>query len=404
MCPATMFLRFSVQHLRHRPVRAILLVLAVAVGGGAGFTASVLRAAIQESTSVGMNRMGADLLIVPRGTAVNVAAALLTVEPTDRTIDAATVEAIARLPGVAMAAPQRYFALPSADGHGQDDLVAFEPGRDFTITPWLSMKLDRPLRRGDVIVGGRRPEVPGGTAMLFGRSLTVYGKLALTGVGPFERTYFVTFETAADIAAAARETVGREVLDPSRDRCSALLVRLKVGATTEQIRFATANMQDIQIVTGNGLNTSVRHTLTSILGGAVTFTILMLATTAIMAGAMYSSLLGERRREIGLLLAVGMRPREVARLILAEAALTTGLGGLCGIILGGAALLLIERSMGFTFASRQVPFTWPPLGAVLQMGAVAVASCCAVGIGGALVPALQAIRREPYALVRGDSA
>jgi putative ABC transport system permease protein len=404
MNPTSMFFRLSVQHLRHQPVRAILLAIVVAVGGGSGFTASVLRAAIRDSMNLSLNRMGADLVVVPRETNVNLAAALLTVEPTERTLDAATVAFITRLPGVAIAAPQRYFALPSADGHGQQDLIAFDPGRDFTVMPWLSQRLDRPLRRGDVIVGGRRPEMPGGTAALYGRSLPVYGKLALTGVGPFERAYFVTFETAADIAAAARETTGKEAFDPSRDRVSALLVGLRVGATPEQIQFAAANLAEAQIVVGNGLNTSVRHALTSILDGWIVFTILILSTTALMVGAMYSGLIAERRRELGLLLAVGMRPAQVARLIVAEAALTTGLGGASGIILGGAALLAFERSIGFGFVSRQVPFMWPSATALFQMGAAAVLSCGVVGIGAALLPALQAIRCEPYALVRGEGA
>ena len=396
-----MFVRLSAQHLRHRPIRAILLALAVAVGAGSGFTASVLHAAIEASMSVSMRRMGADLMVVPRETTVNLSAALLTVEPTDRTLDTTTVEALARLPGVERASAQRYFALRSADGHGQQDLIAFDAGTDFPVLPRLVQKLDRPLRRGDVIVGGRRPETPGGTATLYGRSFPVYGKLALTGVGPFERAYFVTFETAAEVAAAAREA-GPDVIDPTSDHASALLLALKVGATPEQVQFAAANLPDAQVISGNGLNTSVRHALSSLLGGAVVFIILILSTTAILVGAMYTSMLGERRRDLGLLLAVGMRPARVAWLILVEAAVTAGLGGMCGIVLGGAGLLAFERSIGFSFASRQVAFTWPPPIAILQMGAVAALSCCFVGIGGAVVPALRAVRAEPYALVRGE--
>jgi putative ABC transport system permease protein len=402
MHPTVMFLRLAAQHLRRRPVRAVLLALAVALGGGAGFSAAVLRAAIHENMTVTMSRMGADLIVVPRGTNVNLAAALLTVEPTDRTLDAVTARAVSQLPGVEIAAPHAYFALPSADGHGQQDLIAFDPDNDLTVLPWLTQKLDRPLRRGDVIVGGRRPETTGGVAALYGRSLPVYGKLGLTGVGPFERAYFVSFETAADIAAAARETTGADVFTPSRDRASALLIGLKAGATPEQIQFAAAKLPEAQVVAGSGLNTSVRHTLTSILGSAVALTLLILATTATLVGSMYASLLAERRRELGLLLAVGMRPTQVARLVLAEAAVTTGLGGFCGILLGGAALLTFERTIGFGFASRHVPFMWPSAGALLRMGATAVLSCSAVGVLAALVPALRAIRCEPYALVRGE--
>ena len=50
----------------------------------------------------------------------------------------------------------------------------------------------------------------------------------------------------------------------------------------------------------------------------------MLLTSALMVGAIYTSALEERKRELGLLLAVGMRPSGVIRLILGESVLTTG--------------------------------------------------------------------------------
>jgi putative ABC transport system permease protein len=252
-----------------------------------------------------------------------------------------------------------------------------------------------------VIVGGRRPEAVGGTVPFFGRSFVAYGRLALTGVGPFERAYFVTFETASDIAAAARETTGRS-FDASRGRVSAVLVRLEVGATPEQVQFAASRFPEARIVVGNGLTTSVRQTLTTILGGGVVFTILVLSTTAIMVGALYTGLLAERRRELGLLMAVGMRPAAVVRLVLVEAVLTTGLGGLSGALLAAASLMLFERSIGFAFASHHVPFAWPPARALLEMGFAGVFACGSVGLAGALLPAIHAVRREPFALVRGE--
>jgi putative ABC transport system permease protein len=405
MTPSSLFVRLAVQHLGHRPVRSVLLALAVAVGGGAVFSASVLRQAIQDSMGVSLDRMGADLMVVPARTTVNLSAALLTVEPTPHTLDPATADRISRLPGVQVAAPQRYLALPAASKtHDDQDLIAFDPARDFTVLPWLRENLDRPLRRGDVIVGGRRGEAVGGEIRLFGRTLTVYGKLALTGVGPFERALFVSFDTASDLATAARETTGRDVLDASPGRFSALLVRLRVGATPEQFRFAAARLAGVQVVAGNGLNTTVRQGMSTILNGAVHFTVLTLLTTALMVGAIYTGLLTERGRELGLLLAVGMRPAQVIRLILSEAALTTGLGGVCGVVLGTAVMILFQRSLGYYFESYQVPFTLPPAPDLAVTGFFSVLLCCAVGLVGALLPARRAVRREPYDLVRGEGA
>jgi putative ABC transport system permease protein len=354
-----------------------------------------------------LDRLGADLLVVPRLTVVNLTPALLTVEPTDQTLDAETVTRLASLPAVDVAAPQRHFGLPSADPThgGQEDLIAFDPDRDFTVRPWLAETLDRALRRGDLIVGGRRPEPVGGTVKLFNRDYTVYGRLALTGVGSFERAYFASFRTTADIAGAAREVSGREFASGlETDRSSAVLVRLKAGATPEQFRFAAARMHEVQVVSGNGLSTSVRQALRLVLGGSLVFSGLIPLTTALMVGALYTGLLSERRRELGLLQAVGMRPLQVVRLILAEAALTTGLGGVCGVLLGACGLVLFERSLGFLFERNQVPFVLPGWVYIVVAGILSSLICSAVGVAGAVLPAWQAGRAEPYALVRGEGA
>jgi putative ABC transport system permease protein len=400
-----LFARLAVQHLGQRPFRAVLLALAVAVGGGALFSAAVLRRAIQDSMGVSLNRLGADLMVVPRNTTVNLTPALLTVEPTPQTFSSDIGEQLTRLPGVQAAAPQRYFALPSGDKrHGDEDLIAFDPARDFTVLPWLAEQLDRPLTRGDVSVGGRRPEAVGGEVRLFGRTLTVYGKLALTGVGPFERALFVPFDTAGDLADSARAAAGRDVLDASPDRLSALLIRLAVGATPEQLRFAAARFPEVQVIAGNGLNTSVRQGLDTALDGVIIFTALALVTTALMIGALYTGVLTERKRELGLLLAVGMQPRQLVRLILAEVTLTTGLGGVCGVLVGAAALVLFRRSLGHAFASQQVPFLLPAVTELVATGLVSVLLCCGVGLAGALLPAWRAVRREPYESIHGEGA
>jgi putative ABC transport system permease protein len=400
----SILLRLAVQDLKHRPGRALVLAFAVAVGGGAIFAATVLGRSIEASFGTALDRLGADLMVVPRGVTVNLTAALLTVEPTDQTLDGDTVRAIAALPGVDLAAPQRYFALPSSDpSHGgQEDLVAFDPARDFTVLPWLVETVGGTPRRGDVIVGGRRPEAVGSTVRMFDREFRVFGRLALTGVGPFERAIFTTYETAADVDAAARASGRGLVADPNGDRASAVLVRVGGGGTPEQVRFAAAGLPGVQVVSGNGLSTSVRQALRLILGGAVAFSALILLATALMVGALYNGLLNERRRELGLLLSLGMRPAQLIRLILAEAALTTGLGGLCGVVVGAAGLVAFQRSIGYAFEQQGIPFTMP---SPVHLATAAVASamiCGAVGVVGAMLPAWRAGRSEPYSLVRGE--
>jgi putative ABC transport system permease protein len=397
-----LFSRLAVQNLARRPARTALLALTVAVGVAAVFSAVTLRRAIQSSMAVGFSRMGADLLVVPRDTRVNLTAALLTVEPTPHTLDARLADAVSRLTGVDLVAPQRYYRCPfPVGGHLQEtDLIAFDPARDFTVLPWLQERLSRPLRPGDVILGARRDEALGSEVTLSGQALHVYGRLGLSGVGPFDRSLFVTFDTAAALAAATPSLPPGEGIDGSPDKVSALLVRLAVGATPEQVRFAIAQMPDLKVVASTSLFTSVRQVLTALLEGAVVFTILVLLVTVLAVAVMFSAILAERRTELGLLLAVGTRRGQLLRLILAEAVIVTTLGGLGGLLLGGGLLLLFQRSLGYYFETVGVPFLWPSASDLALYAVGSGVLAVGVGLAGATAPAWRVSRQDPYELVR----
>jgi putative ABC transport system permease protein len=77
-----LFVRLALQNLGRRRTRTLLLALAVALGSGSVFGLLVLLHGIERSMTVGFQRLGADLIVVPEATMVNLTGALLTVEPT----------------------------------------------------------------------------------------------------------------------------------------------------------------------------------------------------------------------------------------------------------------------------------------------------------------------------------
>ena len=131
-----LFARLAIQNLSRRRGRAFLMALAVAVGGGTVFASLVVRQGLAESARLGLARMGADVLVVPRDATVNITAALLTVEPSPETFAAATADELATLPGVLAVAPQRYHSLTVGEtGHDSEDLIAFDPAPRFHSRP-----------------------------------------------------------------------------------------------------------------------------------------------------------------------------------------------------------------------------------------------------------------------------
>ena len=78
-----LLIRLAAQNVGRRPLRAILLGAAVMLGVGIGFASFVAGWALRDGIAVSFSRMGADLVVVPRATLVNITTSLLTVQPTD---------------------------------------------------------------------------------------------------------------------------------------------------------------------------------------------------------------------------------------------------------------------------------------------------------------------------------
>src|SRR5437667_398160 len=120
-----LLVRVAAQNVGRRRLRAILLGLAVTLGAGVGFASFVAGWALRAGIATSFSRMGADLVVVPRGTLVNITSSLLTVQPTDETLDAGMATTLRAIAGVARVAPQRIVAS-LVDGRAVN-LVAFGP-------------------------------------------------------------------------------------------------------------------------------------------------------------------------------------------------------------------------------------------------------------------------------------
>jgi putative ABC transport system permease protein len=364
---------------------------------------TVLRG-IEQSMVAGLNRLGADLLVVPEATMVNLTAALLTMEPTSHTLEAHLADDLARIPGVDRVAPQTLVRLPAADGgHGGTvDVIAFDPRRDFTVLAWLGPAPSRAPAMGEAIVGGRRSERIGEVLTICGSTLTACGRLEITGVGPLDNAVFVTFDTAMVLADACRRSIGLAVAF-DRGRVSALLILLADGTTPERVRFAVAQVPGVKVVSAGTMLTSIRQGSSALFGGVLVLALALPFCSLWLVALLFSAIITERSRELGLLLALGSRGRSVVRMVLAEAAIATGLGGLVGVGFGAILLLAFRRSLGYRLEVMRVNFVWPTLGTTAAIAASCVLLAAAVGLLGAAVPAWRASRKDPYELIRGEA-
>jgi putative ABC transport system permease protein len=253
-----------------------------------------------------------------------------------------------------------------------------------------------------VIVGGRREETVGSELLLFGWPLTVYGKLGRTAVGTHERGLFISFETLAEMRQTMQRICGsRAPLEPNR--LSGVLLQLAPGTTTQQVRFGVlANVPGVKVVSNESVLTSVRQGLASLFGGVFALMSIMCASSALMMGVLFSAIVAERKRELGLFRAIGARRRQILGILLTEAGLATAAGGLMGCLLGLCLMRVYEHSLVYHLDSMGIPFVWLGAGAIGLIALACIVITSFIGAAGAFYPAWRASGLEPYDLIRSD--
>jgi putative ABC transport system permease protein len=400
-----LLLSLALQNLGRRKARSLLLIAAVALGSGVVFTGAVLMQSIDRSMAVGFTRLGADMMVVPEGALTNITASLLVVEPTELVLDADAL-AKARLTSLGRIAAQKVVRVEHSgigSHHESADLIGFEPAQDFTVQPWLVEKINRPLQAGDVILGATRDGVLGSQLLIFGKPHVVYGRLGRTGVGTHERGVFMSFATLEALGdAISGHGTKPAVLAPGK--VSGFLAELAPGATPLQARFALlSNVKGVKVVAGDTTLSGIRQGLAALLDGILALMVLMFASTALMVSVLFSAIVTERLGELGLLKAIGARRGQVLGVMVTEAMLATGIGGVLGVVLGVLVMRLFERALVYYLENVGVPFLWVELPRTVTFAAGAIVLASAIGVAGVLYPAWRASRRDAYDLVRGGA-
>src|SRR3954454_12284034 len=92
-----LLIRFAEQNVGRRRLRASFLSAAVMLGVGIAFASFVAGWGLRGGVATSFSGRGADLVVVPRATLVNITSSLLTVHPTEETLPADLVARIAAI-------------------------------------------------------------------------------------------------------------------------------------------------------------------------------------------------------------------------------------------------------------------------------------------------------------------
>jgi putative ABC transport system permease protein len=392
----------ALQNLARRTFRTYALLLAIAIVSGAIFSTSTLMWGVNNSLNKGLSKFGADLLVVPKGSMISMKSALLTGEPSLFYMEGGIMNTIASIKGVKSVSPQLF--LTSVDGDccvmGNAFIIGFNPKTDFTVLPWLEDKKERPFQMDDVIVGAANSYNVGDTVFFYGQNLTVYGKLERTGVGLYDNAIFMNIEKAYAMAEESHRLPKVAKLKLVRGQVSAVLVQTEVGSKLPFISFTISKDPDVKVITAGNIITSVRQNLVTLFGSTLVLSFVLIVANALMISAIFSTIVNERKRELGILRAIGASKMSIFKLIVSEAAMLTSMGGALGVFLGIVIMRVYQRTIIFNLKALNMPYLWPPVSSIIMLASIAIIAAVVVGVAGAFYPALQGSRLQPYDAIR----
>lgn len=393
-------LDFALRNIAGHAFRSGVVVVCVLLVAGLSLFSTLVIRGSEYSLRLGIERLGADLVVVPKGVEGKVETALLMGKPTSVWMPESTLAQVTSTPGVAAASPQLFLAsLKDATCCAVSEMfiIAFDPASDFTVRPWLERGPASQLALGET-VGGSYVFSPDGDdrIRLYGYNLNLKGNLEPTGTG-LDQTLFFTFETAHDVARISLSRAEKPLEIPA-GQISAILVKVQPGVEPHSVALRiTRSAPGVSAVESPHFFKTYRRQMAGLVRGfTAALGLVWLLAVALIALA-FAMVVNERRRELGVLRALGSTGAFVLRSLLVEAALLAVAGGLAGIVLATVAVVLFRELL---IVSLGIPFLLPSLPEYLALVGLALGLALVSATAAALWPALRVSRQDPALAMR----
>ena len=384
----------ALKNIRGNIFRSTAIFSAVLAISGLLLVVTLIIAGAQNSLNSGLQRLGADIIVVPAGTESQVENALLMGKPTNVWMPSTNLQAVANIPGVQSVSPQQYLGSlygASCCSASEMFIVVFDPKTDLTISPWLEKNLGRPLEKREVIGGTFVFVTPGENFIkLYGYDLTLKGNLSPTGTG-IDQTLFMTTDTARAVAQSSLTTAVQPLaFDPNQ--ISTIMVKVSPNSDAHAVALQIMlNTKGMVAIESPNLFGAFRNQMNGLLWGFFAITIIVWAVAMVLIGILFSMAANERRRDMAVLRAVGATRSFILRSVLSEAIILALAGAVSGIVLATSGLYVLRN---FIAGSMKLPFLFPSLSAFIGFFIAGVALAIATVMLAALMPAVRLSRQE----------
>jgi putative ABC transport system permease protein len=323
----------AVKNLRRKSFRTVILVISI------GLLVSILVFGSSFIVSVGASlerasdRLGADILVVPTGARDFAEEVLLETKVKVFYMDKSIMDRVKAVEGIKSITYHTYLEtiigvccdIPAAK------VVAFDQDADFIVKPWLTKLIGRRLQRGEAIVGHEAYEnldlLEVDSSVLFNTKFNLVGVLEKTGTG-LDNAIFITNANIDEIISKGASSL-------KTDQISLIFAKVKEGYDPYMVSRNVENeILEVDVIARSDIGKKIITTLRDI-NKVFLITILLACVLSIfLTWTIFSAIVNERSREVGIMRAIGAKGSHVMVMFIAEVFLVGLAGSFVGIALG----------------------------------------------------------------------
>ncbi len=388
----------ALKNLRRKRIRTVILIIAIALLVSILVFALSFVRRVDSGIKIAAGRLGADLLIVPTGSRGEAEDVLLENRVKSFYMDKDIIERVRKIDGITEVTSQIYLTTLVGICCDVPDsiVVAFNQDTDFVIKPWLTKTLNRRLLKGEAIVGSESSfninmgliEVDG---VLFGNIFHMIGVLDQTGTG-LDNAIFIDEE---NIDAILRK--GKANIKPNQ--ISIIFAKIKEGLDPYTVAGRVEDsIIEVDAISRRDIGSKILSTLRDINRIFAITVIFASVLAAFLAWAVFSAVVNERAKEVGIMRAIGAKESQIASLFLTEILVISLIGSIIGIAAGTSYSFILTKG----FSIMKNISTDLSLIERVFIGIFGLLSGTGICIGGAFLPVLKLKKMEPLVIIKGE--
>lgn len=388
-------------NLHRKPFWTGVLIAIVGVLTVAFFSTSFLSISLNSGLESLKKRMGADLMLVPRGANEAAKSAIIGSGPQTFYFDKSIEAAVRKAKGVKQVTAQTFISSLSAPCCAyRVQIIGFDPKTDFVIEPWIATQFNGKLKTGDVITGSAVFPESDGKIKLFNQRFPVVAQLAQTGTN-LDNSVFVNQETAHMMIRYAEE-VNHPVKPTGNidDIISTVLIDVDTKYRPQRVSEFIDRIPGLKGV-GVIYPADATSQLKMSLSGLTTYIFMSMAVLwvigLVILVSVFSSSANERKKEFASLRVIGATKGMLRRLVAKESLIIGLYGGLGGIVVSCAVLYpfarAIREKLGLPYLEAS------PLQSLI-LGITCLVSALVVSLLAGTLSVTKMLRNETYLTLR----